>query len=122
MPCALIGGIRLADIPLARRRALVASATEVRDPFLLDGPNRVSNYAALKPGRVGRYDILADHLTAVGGEREYSVGERRIASGVAVLEVGRTALLGAEIEARARGDVMHDLHHRAAFVVAAVDR
>ena len=72
---------------------------------LLDG---IRDHAGLEERLVLVGKIVTDDVAAGVGQRDDAIGEFLLA------DVG-----GVEGEVGGRGDVVHDLHHRATFVVAA---
>ena len=88
--------------------AFIAGRRDVGDAFRFHGLNRLRHHAVLEERLVEIADVVDDHLGAGGGERENAVGK------VLLAVEG-----GIEGEAGAGGDVVDDLHHRAALVGAA---
>ena len=85
----------------------IARRSEVDDAFLLDRLDSIADDTRLVERFSEIADVVADHAAAGVGERKNAGGE------ILLADKG-----GVEVETGARGDVVHDLHHRAPLVRA----
>ena len=87
---------------------IVGGRRNVGDALCLDSLDGLRDDTVLEHRLVEVTHVVADHFAAGGRECENAVGE------ILLADVG-----GVERETRARRDLVHDLHHRAALVAAA---